>query len=1000
MEKNKFISDKISKLMSEGKTREQSISIAYAMYERLPKGQQGGTNFYQGMFGQPQYTPPSELGFNQGQQYMGLGYDPNYVNQLSPESLKAGETFAQNNPLPQGIIPNEIGYESNIEYKEPTNNQTNYNNIYNDKILNPYGGLDLESTLAWTGQQFGQGDVGKGVAGSALSLFKGARTFMSGLGAGTENQRVQDEYYNNLRNPNYNYQMLQEGAIVALQPVPTTVNELISQGAQQEVSSNYRPIRKIQKGVTGSKGQSGAYYYYDKLPGEPGFDPTVHREFVTEQSMSEQRFRNITPELYNPELQKYEQSLGIKQEGGKVTNGDILTGQFITDMPQNPNVIIEDKEFVKNSETGAVQKAVGDTHMDDSKGIPVNLPEGSKVMSNYTKIGANNAKMFKENFDIKVSAKDTFADVMDKVNKKIGVEKLIKEEKEYLTTIEKQTKSSIDKTTKEVNLKFLADELKEIEDKKQELQQKQNEAFEIIFERQEMIAKKGDGKTILDENGQPMMQEGGMTQESDIVSEVTSMLQQGVSPEEIVNMLVQQGVSQEEAVQLIQAIIQEQPSQEVPMAQEGLRVGSKFEDPSLYKKQSATGEGWESFGELLASKPQEVLAEIKRVHPELYSIYFKNDKVNKNNIADFQFAVNKKYENILKDAESLYGKESPKVSELKTQIEQDKFIESVNDEPNIRATDAMLGNYTSTRPNFQLEVLPTEELKRVREAGVNTASELKNKFPDLYNTYVKGKNLNSDFWLGEIKPEVAPATTAEPLNDFNLNMPQSTPQTREVDRYSMLNMPVDFILPPSALQPVAKQSVQLGRLDPVKVSVEPNIQTAESQRTQATNALSFLPDSQRAAAIAQMLGQTQQATNQAISQAEMANASSQMQADQINMGQADKEQIMNKNFDAQYQNQMMTAITNTDRDIRQYFNALNDQQAYKFNYVERRNLANQMFDNYSVGNDGVNFKGGTPIVAQRDAQLDYLNQAYLNAKTPEEKNKLQQALQAHYAKKA
>jgi len=93
MEKNKFISDKISKLMSEGKTREQSISIAYAMYERLPKGQQGGTNFYQGMFGQPQYTPPSELGFKQGQQYMGFGYDPNYVNQLSPESLKAGETF-------------------------------------------------------------------------------------------------------------------------------------------------------------------------------------------------------------------------------------------------------------------------------------------------------------------------------------------------------------------------------------------------------------------------------------------------------------------------------------------------------------------------------------------------------------------------------------------------------------------------------------------------------------------------------------------------------------------------------------------------------------------------------------------------------------------------------------------------------------------------------------------------------------------------------------------
>ena len=58
------------------------------------------------------------------------------------------------------------------------------------------------------------------------------------------------------------------------------------------------------------------------------------------------------------------------------------------------------------------------------------------------------------------------------------------------------------------------------------------------------------------------MQEGGeMNQEQqqggDIVSEVAGMLQQGVSPEEIINMLVQQGVSQETSDKRVLSIHQQ-----------------------------------------------------------------------------------------------------------------------------------------------------------------------------------------------------------------------------------------------------------------------------------------------------------------------------------------------------------------------------------------------------------------------------------------------------------
>jgi len=103
--------------------------------------------------------------------------------------------------------------------------------------------------------------------------------------------------------------MLQKGG------TSTNINEVITEA--NKINSSYRPIKKIQRGVTNSKGQEGVYYYYEKVPGDPGFDPSIHRDFVTNQSMAEQTFKTIEPELYNPELEKYRQLTSLK-EGGEL----------------------------------------------------------------------------------------------------------------------------------------------------------------------------------------------------------------------------------------------------------------------------------------------------------------------------------------------------------------------------------------------------------------------------------------------------------------------------------------------------------------------------------------------------------------------------------------------------------------------------------------------------------------------------------------------------------
>lgn len=210
----------------------------------------------------------------------------------------------------------------------------------------------------------------------------------------------------------------------------------------------------------------------------------------------------------------------------------LLTGNYIAEsIKGTPNVEIEKNEFVKNSQDGSVKKAVGDKHIDG--GIKVNLPDGSKVLSSYTKIGAANVKIFEEMFDIKVKASDTFATVLDRYSSKIGVKKLEKEETELLDKLEKNHKSSIDRTTKKINEDFLAQEIAEVNKKKEALNKLKAEAFEAIFKEQEKIPKKGDGTQVLDKNGNPIKQQGGMVDER-----VMALAKQyNMQPEEVMQIL-------------------------------------------------------------------------------------------------------------------------------------------------------------------------------------------------------------------------------------------------------------------------------------------------------------------------------------------------------------------------------------------------------------------------------------------------------------------------------
>ena len=77
----------------------------------------------------------------------------------------------------------------------------------------------------------------------------------------------------------------------------------------EPVSSRNRKMVGLQSGVFNDKRGNGYYYYYDKKPGDLGFNPELHRNFVTEENHSSgQRLRlsdGTQNPLYNYELHNY-----------------------------------------------------------------------------------------------------------------------------------------------------------------------------------------------------------------------------------------------------------------------------------------------------------------------------------------------------------------------------------------------------------------------------------------------------------------------------------------------------------------------------------------------------------------------------------------------------------------------------------------------------------------------------------------------------------------------
>jgi hypothetical protein len=676
------------------------------------------------------------------------------------------------------------------------------------------------------------------------------------------------------------------------------------------------------------------------------------------------------------------------KEGGK-TIADMMTSNYIAEDP-NPNapknVEIEAGEYAKNSETGNIAEAVGEKHKNG--GVKVNLPSESKILSDFTKIGASNVKKLKEQFDVKIKPTDTFADVLDKYKKKIGAKELEEDEVEYMKEIEKQLKANISEKTKQINLDFLGKELEEVQAKKTEMQKKIDEAFEILFNEQEKLPKK---------NSSPMMQEGGnippeiaqlaeqygipvekameliaqqqgqeqpQEQGGDVMQQVMSMLQQGASPEQVVQELVSAGYPQEEAVAIIEQVMtqsQGSPQQEqIPMNEEGMPMaqGGGY---TFSTRLTPTIEGYDVSGRSVLNQDQ--LSDVELMQPytgqgygakmasvedtiKVHDWYFDTEEKknafreaskkqgNQPEVLEFQKAYNEKITEKGKQA-GLSQKD------IEATIEQVGFSDK-----GVQKLDGKFGAFTSTRPLYDF-----------------TKKE------------------------GKVEPKVIDAPV-------DINLQNNQPINRQVTKNIVPLLPYFPQLPPNSMQIPKRQQVDLSRIEPVKIGVEPNL--AEAERARIARAMSYASLSPEVASAMQSadLMATQQANNQAISAMEVANAQAQFQADQFNAQQRDRETLTNLGLDKQYEREMFTTLANQDTDWRRYYNAEALQQKQNYMDIQNLNLVNALTPNYqyNLGTGQVDFLNPATFGSNENSQNKQLEVLMNSAKTPEERMALQKQL--------
>ena len=207
-----------------------------------------------------------------------------------------------------------------------------------------------------------------------------------------------------------------------------------------------------------------------------------------------------------------------------------------------------------------------------------------------------------------------------------------------------------------------------------------------------------------------------------------------------------------------------------------------------------------------------------------------------------------------------------------------------------------------------------------------------------------------DEGMGDLPTQTAPEDKVK--TESSTETGDDTGQNNQGVNVNMPMTPDQGVIPPSAMASQLDVTRRYDRINPELASAEAIISENQRQATAAIRSAQDLPDSQRAATIAQINANLQQANNQAISQTEMNNAQIRNQAQNTNAQIQMGEEAARAEDALDYERRQQTAESLTEENVRQFYDYLRKLNASNFNDNRRRNTLNQIYENFDIDSMG------------------------------------------------
>ena len=183
--------------------------------------------------------------------------------------------------------------------------------------------------------------------------------------------------------------------------------------------------------------------------------------------------------------------------------------------------------------------------------------------------------------------------------------------------------------------------------------------------------------------------------------------------------------------------------------------------------------------------------------------------------------------------------------------------------------------------------------------------------------------------------------------------------------------PDESPMQPTQLQGTIKQETRYDRIRPNEIDVVPYLQSIADREAVQMRNLEGLSPNVRLAAMSNARANSQGQESQVRNQIDVQNLQQRAQADQFNARTQAREVDMNNQNALMYEQRQLTAQSNTDRDINNFYNTTQAIGAQRFRDIQNLNIANSR-------NEDMAYMPGRGFVQKRSNQ-ELLNN-YINSK--------------------